>query len=90
MMNALDFLRHVYTVFGFTFKLRLSTRPDKFLGELEVWENAEKVNFGRISFNLFIHYISKIIHCLCSYLFFYLVLFINIFKCVNFNICNFL
>jgi len=43
MMNALDFLRHVYTVFGFTFKLRLSTRPDKFLGELEMWEHAEKV-----------------------------------------------
>ncbi|VVC36880.1 TGS,Threonyl/alanyl tRNA synthetase, SAD,Beta-grasp domain,Threonine-tRNA ligase catalytic core [Cinara cedri] len=42
MMSALDFLRHVYTVFGFTFNLRLSTRPDKYLGELEMWENAEK------------------------------------------------
>lgn len=43
MMSSLDFLRHVYTVFGFTFHLRLSTRPDKYLGELEMWENAEKV-----------------------------------------------
>lgn len=43
MVNALDFLRHVYTIFGFTFCLRLSTRPDKYLGELEMWENAEKV-----------------------------------------------
>lgn len=42
MMSSLDFLRHVYTVFGFTFHLRLSTRPDKYLGELEMWENAEK------------------------------------------------
>ncbi|XP_025423216.1 threonine--tRNA ligase, cytoplasmic isoform X2 [Sipha flava] len=42
MMNALDFLRHVYTVFGFTFHLRLSTRPEKYLGELEMWEHAEK------------------------------------------------
>jgi len=42
IINALDFLRHVYTVFGFTFQLRLSTRPDKFLGELDMWEHAEK------------------------------------------------
>jgi len=45
MMNSLDFLRHVYTVFGFQFHLRLSTRPEKYLGELEMWENAEKVKF---------------------------------------------
>lgn len=43
MMSSLDFLRHVYTVFGFTFHFRLSTRPEKYLGELEMWENAEKV-----------------------------------------------
>lgn len=43
MMSSLDFLRHVYTVFGFTFHLRLSTRPDKYLGDLEMWESAEKV-----------------------------------------------
>ncbi|KAL4127246.1 hypothetical protein QTP88_011427 [Uroleucon formosanum] len=42
MMSSLDFLRHVYTVFGFTFHLRLSTRPEKYLGDLEMWENAEK------------------------------------------------
>jgi len=33
----------VYEVFGFTFKLNLSTRPEKFLGEPEVWDQAEKV-----------------------------------------------
>ena len=37
-----DFLRHVYGVFGFEFKLKLSTRPDKFLGDVETWDNAEK------------------------------------------------
>lgn len=42
MSGALDFLKHVYSVFGFTFDLCLSTRPEKYLGELEVWENAEK------------------------------------------------
>ncbi|XP_066566691.1 threonine--tRNA ligase 1, cytoplasmic isoform X2 [Amia ocellicauda] len=40
--GCLDFLRTVYDVFGFTFKLNLSTRPEKFLGEPEVWDQAEK------------------------------------------------
>ncbi|XP_035234806.1 threonine--tRNA ligase 1, cytoplasmic isoform X2 [Anguilla anguilla] len=40
--GCLDFLRTVYDVFGFTFKLKLSTRPEKFLGEKEVWDTAEK------------------------------------------------
>ncbi|XP_047197350.1 threonine--tRNA ligase 1, cytoplasmic [Hippoglossus stenolepis] len=40
--GCLDFLRTVYEVFGFTFKLNLSTRPEKFLGDPEVWDQAEK------------------------------------------------
>ncbi|KAI1900384.1 hypothetical protein AGOR_G00049400 [Albula goreensis] len=40
--GCLDFLRTVYDVFGFTFKLNLSTRPEKFLGEPDVWDRAEK------------------------------------------------
>uniref|UniRef100_A0A8C1HFN1 threonine--tRNA ligase n=1 Tax=Cyprinus carpio carpio TaxID=630221 RepID=A0A8C1HFN1_CYPCA len=40
--GCLDFLRTVYDVFGFTFKFNLSTRPEKFLGEPEVWDQAEK------------------------------------------------
>uniref|UniRef100_UPI00398F2A6E threonine--tRNA ligase 1, cytoplasmic isoform X1 n=2 Tax=Pristiophorus japonicus TaxID=55135 RepID=UPI00398F2A6E len=40
--GCLDFLRAVYNVFGFTFKLELSTRPEKFLGDIEVWNTAEK------------------------------------------------
>ncbi|XP_071776982.1 threonine--tRNA ligase 1, cytoplasmic [Centroberyx gerrardi] len=40
--GCLDFLRTVYNVFGFTFKLNLSTRPEKFLGDPEVWDQAEK------------------------------------------------
>ncbi|KAJ2444397.1 threonyl-tRNA synthetase [Coemansia sp. RSA 2424] len=39
--GALDFLQDVYGVFGFTFELKLSTRPDKFLGEIAVWDRAE-------------------------------------------------
>lgn len=40
--GCLDFLRAVYDIFGFTFKLELSTRPEKFLGDVEVWNTAEK------------------------------------------------
>lgn len=34
-------LKHVYGIFGFTFELKLSTRPEKFLGEIETWNRAE-------------------------------------------------
>ncbi|XP_008334578.1 threonine--tRNA ligase 1, cytoplasmic [Cynoglossus semilaevis] len=40
--GCLDFLRTVYDVFGFTFKLNLSTRPEKFLGDPDFWDQAEK------------------------------------------------
>eukprot|EP00698_Gefionella_okellyi_P009499 TRINITY_DN2420_c0_g1_i1.p1 TRINITY_DN2420_c0_g1~~TRINITY_DN2420_c0_g1_i1.p1 ORF type:complete len:694 (+),score=179.10 TRINITY_DN2420_c0_g1_i1:67-2082(+) len=40
--GALDFLKFVYGVFGFTFTLALSTRPDNFLGDPEQWDAAEK------------------------------------------------
>eukprot|EP00056_Hartaetosiga_gracilis_P001234 m.43362 g.43362 ORF g.43362 m.43362 type:complete len:739 (+) comp10555_c0_seq1:271-2487(+) len=39
--GCLDFLDAVYAVFGFTYELNLSTRPEKYLGEIEVWERAE-------------------------------------------------
>lgn len=41
--GCLSFLDHVYKTFGFTFNLVLSTRPEKFLGDIEVWNEAEKV-----------------------------------------------
>lgn len=43
-MACLDFVRHVYQVFGFSFHCLLSTRPTPCLGEPEQWDNAEKVN----------------------------------------------
>lgn len=42
IMSALDFLKHVYGIFGFTFDLVLSTRPESFLGDIELWNQAEK------------------------------------------------
>ncbi|XP_063905784.1 threonine--tRNA ligase 1, cytoplasmic isoform X2 [Zophobas morio] len=40
--GALEFLNHVYGVFGFTFNMVLSTRPEKYLGDIEMWNEAEK------------------------------------------------
>lgn len=37
-----DFLQHVYGTFGFSFKLRLSTRPEKYLGDIKTWDVAEE------------------------------------------------
>ena len=42
MVNCFDFLQHVYGKFGFTFKMELSTRPEKFLGDIATWDEAEK------------------------------------------------
>lgn len=39
--NVLDFLKHVYAIFGFTFHLQLSTRPENKLGSEEQWDQAE-------------------------------------------------
>ena len=40
--GCLDFVQHVYGLFGFHFALELSTRPEKFLGDIEIWNEAEK------------------------------------------------
>lgn len=40
--NCLNFLKETYDLFGFSFRLTLSTRPDKFMGDIEIWENAEQ------------------------------------------------
>ncbi|XP_036045722.1 threonine--tRNA ligase, mitochondrial isoform X2 [Onychomys torridus] len=41
--GCLDFLRSVYAVLGFSFRLALSTRPSGFLGEPRLWDQAEQV-----------------------------------------------
>ena len=40
--GCLEFVRHVYRLFGFTFRAKLSTRPlDNFVGDVPTWERAE-------------------------------------------------
>jgi len=40
--KCLKFVSDVYSIFGFHCKLRLSTRPDKFMGDRALWDSAEK------------------------------------------------
>ena len=42
VLAALDFMRFVYTVFGMSYKLELSTRPAKALGDSALWDLAEE------------------------------------------------
>ncbi|XP_066193961.1 threonine--tRNA ligase, mitochondrial isoform X3 [Sylvia atricapilla] len=51
--SSLDFIRTVYAVLGFSFRLALATRPDGFLGDPKTWDRAEQQleqslrNFGQ-------------------------------------------
>lgn len=40
--GCLEFLSAVYDTFGFQYSLNLSTRPEKFLGEVALWDQAEQ------------------------------------------------
>ncbi|XP_048450813.1 threonine--tRNA ligase 1, cytoplasmic-like, partial [Rhincodon typus] len=40
--SCLDFLKAVYQVLGFSFRLYLSTRPENFMGDVAIWDLAEK------------------------------------------------
>ncbi|KAI1471842.1 threonyl-tRNA synthetase [Daldinia caldariorum] len=41
--DLFDFLSEMYGLLGFTFKLQLSTRPEKFMGQIETWDKAESM-----------------------------------------------
>lgn len=43
MKHCLEFMDYVYGKFGFKFSLELSTRPEKYLGDIETWNKAEKM-----------------------------------------------
>jgi threonyl-tRNA synthetase len=42
ILGQLEFLEYVYSIFGFEYELFLSTRPEKALGDIELWDSAEK------------------------------------------------
>jgi threonyl-tRNA synthetase len=41
VLDYLAFMKHVYDIFGISFQLELSTRPEKAMGEQEQWDRAE-------------------------------------------------
>lgn len=41
VLGALGFVRDIYNTFGMTYKLELSTRPKKALGDIDLWNRAE-------------------------------------------------
>ncbi|KAG2244503.1 hypothetical protein Bca52824_093665 [Brassica carinata] len=38
---VLEFIDYAYKIFGFTYELKLSTRPEKYLGDMATWDKAE-------------------------------------------------
>jgi len=44
LANAIDLADRIYKVFGFKYRIELSTRPEEdFMGEIETWDAAEKI-----------------------------------------------
>ncbi len=43
IMEVLKFLDHVYQQFGFQYEICLSTRPEKYIGSIEKWNQAEEI-----------------------------------------------
>ncbi len=41
IVRVLDLLRRIYAVFGLRYSITLSTKPEKALGDAELWEKAE-------------------------------------------------
>jgi threonyl-tRNA synthetase len=40
LINFLKFVDEVYGVFGLTYEMALSTRPEGYLGEIEIWDQV--------------------------------------------------
>jgi threonyl-tRNA synthetase len=41
MKSCLEFLNKIYGIFGFKFDIELSTRPKEYIGEIDMWNDAE-------------------------------------------------
>ena len=44
VLDCLDFMKFVYGVLGMTYRLELSTKPEKALGDDALWAIAESVS----------------------------------------------
>jgi threonyl-tRNA synthetase len=44
VLSCLEFMKFVYGVLGMTYRLELSTKPEKALGDAALWDVAESVS----------------------------------------------
>lgn len=42
VINTLEFIGYIYSLFGFEWTIELSTRPDEYLGNESIWDRAEE------------------------------------------------
>src|SRR5690554_6598742 len=42
VVRLIEFIDRFYAVFGLTYKIELSTRPEKYIGEIEMWDKSEE------------------------------------------------
>lgn len=43
VMRLISFIDRIYRIFGLTYDIELSTRPEKFIGTIESWDHSESV-----------------------------------------------
>jgi len=43
IVSIIELVDKIYKVFGFEYRVELSTRPEDFMGEIETWDIAEKI-----------------------------------------------
>ena len=43
IIGVIELVDRIYKVFGFDYRVELSTRPESFMGEAETWDMAEKI-----------------------------------------------
>jgi len=43
IIGVIELVDKIYKVFGFEYRVELSTRPESFMGEIETWDMAEKI-----------------------------------------------
>ena len=57
--RILEIAKLFYSIFGIEFKIRLGTRPDDFMGDIETWNKAEKELEQILKDNKFDYFIGK-------------------------------
>lgn len=57
ILNVLNLIDKVYTVFGFDYSIELSTRPDDYMGDIDLWNFAETslenvLNYNKLNYTV--------------------------------------